>query len=304
MRTLRGAILISILAAVVTIGMKAAAYVATGSVGLFSDALESVVNLVAAATAYLSLMYAARPADPSHTYGHAKIEYFASGFEGVLVLVAGAGTAYFAVLRFITPQVLEHIGLGTGIAVGAGAINFITARLLLNLGRQHQSPVVEAEGEHLMTDVWTTLGVVAGLVLVHFTGYTWLDPLLALAVGLNILRIGFRLVQTAFDGLMDRALPAAEQERMRKAIRAALPEGTDFHALRTRRAGQSTFGQFHLLVPGAMTVQSAHDLANTLEATIQAAMPEATITIHVEPIDDATSFETSELVQLGERPGP
>jgi cation diffusion facilitator family transporter len=303
-RSLRGAIALSIAAAVVTIGMKTAAYLVTGSAGLLSDALESVVNLVAATTAYVSLMYAARPADANHTFGHEKIEFFASGFEGTLILVAGAGTAFYAVDRIIRPRPLEQLGLGMGIAIAAGLINLAVARVLLRLGRKYRSPVVEADGHHLMADVYTTAGVVVGLGLVPLTDLPILDPLVALGVGLNILRTGARLIHRSFDGLMDHALPAETQDQLRTAIRSALPPGADFHALRTRQAGQRAFAEFHLLVAGAMAVRVAHALAHRVEAVLHAAMPGLAVTIHIEPIEERTSWESTELAQIGERAGP
>jgi cation diffusion facilitator family transporter len=298
--SLRGAIALSILAAVLTIGMKSAAYLVTGSAGLLSDALESGVNLLAAATAYVSLRIAARPADATHTFGHEKIEFFASGFEGTLILVAGVATAVYAVDRTVHPQTLERLGLGTGLAVTAGLINLAVARVLLRAGRKYGSPVVEAEGHHLMADVYVTAGVVVGVALVPLTDLPVLDPLVAAAVGLSITRTGFRLVRRAFDGLMDHALPAETQARFRTVIRAVLPPGADFHALRTRQAGQRTFAEFHLLVAGGMTVRDAHALAHQVEAALHAELPGLAVTTHIEPIEERTSWETVELAQIGE----
>lgn len=301
---LRGAIILSIVAAVLTIGMKSIAYLITGSVGLMSDALESGVNLLAAATAYFTLWYAARPPDPSHTYGHAKFEFFACGFEGGLILVAGLGTAIYAIDRLINPQPLQRLELGAGIAGVAGIINLVVARVLLRIGRKYGSPVVVADGQHLMTDFYTTAGVLGGLALVWLTDWPVLDPLLALAIGLNILWTGFRLVRQAFDGLMDRALPSETQDRLRTIIRSALPAGADFHALRTRQAGQWAFTDFHLLVAGKMTVREAHAIAHVVEAALHAEWPELVVSIHIEPIEEQSSWETVELTQLGERARP
>src|SRR5690349_834497 len=222
---LRGPIALSVAAAVLTIGMKAAAYLLTGSVGLLADALENGINLVTAVTAYFSLRYSARPADPSHTYGHEKIEFFSSGLEGVLVCVAGIGTAGYAVRHLIGPHELTRLDLGVGITLAASAINFAVARVLLRVGRRHGSLVLEADGHHLMTDVITSLAVVVGLVLVRLTGVRELDAVVAILVGLHIVGTGFMLVRRSFDGLMDHALPAAEQATLREAIRAALPAG-------------------------------------------------------------------------------
>jgi cation diffusion facilitator family transporter len=301
---LRGPILLSVAAAVVTIGMKAVAYAVTGSVGLFSDALESGVNLVAALTAVVSLWYAARPADPSHAFGHEKIEFFSSGLEGVLIALAGLGTVWYAIDRLIHPIPLESLGLGLLISVAASGVNLFAALTLLRAGRRHGSVVLEADGHHLLTDVWTTAGVVGGLVLVWLTGFTPLDPVLAVAVGVLILHTAYRLVRRSFDGLMDHALPAEEQDRIRSLFRAALPPGTDFHAVRTRQAGRRKFAELHLLVPGHTTVQAAHELTHDVEQAVRKAMPELVITIHTEPIEDRTSWETDELLRLGEPAGP
>src|SRR4051812_15683784 len=205
----RWPIVLSIAAAVVTIGMKSTAYAVTGSVGLFSDALESGVNLLAAVTAYFTLVYAARPADPNHTYGHEKIEFFSSGLEGLLILLAGLGTAAYAVQRLVTPQPLAALEWGIVISLAASAVNLGVARVLLHHGRKHRSIVLEADGRHLMTDVWTSFGVLLGIGLVLLTNLNVLDPLLAIAVGLNIVWTGVGLIRRSVNGLMDHALPAA-----------------------------------------------------------------------------------------------
>jgi cation diffusion facilitator family transporter len=301
---LRGPIALSVAAAILTIGMKSVAYAVTGSVGLFSDALESGVNLIAALTAAVSLWYAARPIDSTHAFGHEKIEYFSSGLEGVLIAVAGLGTVWYAVDRLFHPQPLEELGLGLAISIAASGVNLFAAVVLLRAGRKHGSIVLEADGHHLLADVWTTGGVVAGLALVWATGFTALDAVLAILVSLNILRTAFRLVRRSFDGLMDHALPAEEQDRIRSLIRAALPEGTDFHAVRTRQAGRRKFAELHLLVPGRTTVQAAHDLAHRVEAAVKKELPELSVTIHTEPIEDRSAWETDELIRLGEQAGP
>lgn len=297
---LRRLALVSVLAAIVTIAMKGVAYGVTGSAGLLSDALESLVNLLAAVTAYVSLWYASRPADATHTYGHEKIEYFASGLEGVLILLAGLGTIAVAVERIVSPKPLTDLGLGLLLSGIAAIINLAVANMLLKAGRRHRSIVLEADGHHLMSDVYTTGGVIAGLGLVALTGWVWLDPVLAILVGLNILYTGYRLIRRSFNGLMDHALPPEEQMQMREAIRAALPKGTDFHALRTRQAGRRTFAEFHLLVPGRRSVSDAHALAHRVEAALLVAFPDLTATIHIEPIDEKESWESQELQQLGE----
>jgi cation diffusion facilitator family transporter len=297
---LRWPIALSILAAVVTIGMKSTAYALTGSVGLFSDALESGVNLLAAVTAYAALWYSARPADPTHTFGHEKIEYLSSGLEGVLILIAGLATAGYAIRRLVHPEPLEDLEIGTLIALAASGVNFVVARVLLHHGRKHGSIVLEADGKHLMSDVITSIGVVAGLGLVLVTGWNPLDPLLAIAVGLNITWTGGELIRRSFDGLMDHALPAAEQEKIREVIRAHLPAGADFHGLRTRQAGARRFVEFHLLVNGDLPVREAHHLAHRVEESLTAAIPGLEVVIHVEPVDEQESWEGDYLRQIGE----
>ncbi len=301
---LRGPVVLSIVAAVATIALKTAAYAVTGSVGLLSDALESGVNLLAALTAYFSLWYAARPADASHAYGHEKIEFFSAGLEGALVIAAGAGTGVYAVRRLFAPADLAHLDIGAGLALAAAAVNAAVARVLLAAGRKHGSPILEADGHHLMSDVLTSLAVVAGLGLVVLTGVPWLDTVLALGVGLLITRTGFGLVRQSFDGLMDHALPAADQAAIRDAIQAALPAGATFHLLRTRRAGRRRFADFHLLVAGRGTVRDAHALAHAVADHLRRAVPDLEVTTHIEPIEDDSSWEAADLARLGEPTGP
>ncbi len=291
-------ILLSIAAAVMTIGLKAAAYFLTDSVGLLSDALESLVNFVAAVTAYLSLLYAAKPVDRSHTYGHEKIEFFSSGLEGVLIFVAALGIAYYAVRRLVWPTPLEPLGLGLLLACGAALINGAVGLLLVRVGRRHRSIVLEADGRHLLTDVWTSAAVLAGLGLVWLTGRQVLDPLVALAVAANILWTGFDLIKRSFNGLMDHALPGAEQAKVRAAVEAHLGPHMAYHALRTRQAGARRFVDFHLLVPGRMTVQQAHALTGEIEAAVGAALEGVEVTVHVEPIEERAAWEDSALVPL------
>jgi cation diffusion facilitator family transporter len=300
-QTLRWPILLSIAAAVFTIGLKFTAFAVTGSAGLFSDALESLVNLFAASMALFALWYSNKPTDADHPFGHEKIEFFSSGLEGVLVAVAGLTTAYYAVDRLLHPKSIEELGLGTTLAVVASIVNFGVAQLLLRTGKQHRSIVLEADGHHLMTDVYTSLAIVAGLILVMLTGVQWLDPALALIVGLNIVRTGFVLVRRSFDGLMDRAWPAEEQESFRTAIQANLPSKATFHLLRTRQAGRRRFAEFHLLLPGGLSLKEAHDAAHDLEAKLQEQFSELVLTMHIEPIEELTSWEMKELEALGEQ---
>ena len=293
-------ILLSILAALVTLALKSAAYFLTNSVGLLSDAVESLVNLTAAATAYVSLRYSARPVDESHTYGHEKIEYFSSGLEGALILVAAAAIAWYAVLRILTPAPLEPLGLGLTISLLASVVNGAVAVVLLRAGRLHGSIVLEADGRHLLTDVWTSVAVLAGLGLVWLTDILLLDPLIALAVAANILWTAFDLMRRSFNGLMDHALPEEEQAAVRSAIERNLRPNMDYHALRTRQAGRRRFVEFHLLVPGQLTVQQAHTLTGTVEDAVRNALPQAEVAVHIEPIEDASAWRDSALLRLEE----
>ena len=229
---------LSIIAAVVTIALKVGAYLLTGSVGLFSDAAESSVNLVAAVGAFLALGTAARPPDEEHAYGHTKAEYFSSALESVLILVAAVGIAVTAIGRLLEPQPLENLGVGLTIGLVAAGINGAVGLVLLRGGRRLRSAALRADGQHLLTDVWTSVGVVTGIFLVWFTGWLVLDPLIALLVAGNIVWIGIRLLNDTAHGLLDTALPPEEQEII-TGIQARYEEaGIEFHALRTRNAGR------------------------------------------------------------------
>jgi cation diffusion facilitator family transporter len=295
---LRNPILLSVLAAVATLALNFLAYGLTGSVGLLSSALESFVNLAAALTALGCLRYAARPVDPSHTYGHEKIEYFSSGLEGVLILVAAGGIAWYAVGRLVGGAELEALGVGAVIALAASLINLAVALVLLRVGRRTGSIVLEADGQHLMTDVWTSFAVIAGLVLAGLTRWDVLDPLIALAVAAYIVWTAGGLIVRSFNGLMDHALPETEQTAVRAAIAALLHPGLHFHALRTRQAGTRRFVEFHLLVPGRWTVQEAHDFTERVEAAVREALPGSEVTVHIEPIEAEASWRDSELLQV------
>jgi cation diffusion facilitator family transporter len=289
---------LSILAAVVNLGLKGAAYYVTGSVGLLADAGESVINLVAAVAALAALWYAARPVDRSHAYGHEKIEFFSSGLEGTLILVAALGIAWYAVRRLFVPQELEKLDLGSAFTVVATLINLAVARVLLRAGRRQRSIVLEADGHHLMTDVYSSVAVLIGIGLVWLTNIAWFDPLAALLVAVQIGWTAIGLIRRSFDGLMDHALTDEEQARVRSAIERRLAPGMDYHALRTRRAGARRFADFHLLVPGVFTVRRAHEITEQVEAAIRAALPDTEVTIHVEPIEDRAAYEDSALVPL------
>ncbi len=293
-------IVLSIVAAVLTLALKSAAYFLTSSVGLLSDAVESLVNIVAAVTAFLSLHYSARPVDESHTYGHEKIEFFSSGLEGVLIVTAAAAIAWYAVQRLLSPLPLQPLGPGLAISLIASLLNAIVATILLRTGRRYGSIVLEADGWHLLTDVWTSVAVLLGLSLVWLTGREWLDPFIALIVAANILWTGFNLIRRSFDGLMDRSLPPQEQAAVRSAIERHLGPNMDYHALRTRQAGRRRFVDFHLLVPGRLTVQEAHTLTGRIEESVRGALPELEVTVHIEPIEDRASWRDSALLPLEE----
>jgi cation diffusion facilitator family transporter len=297
-RRLKYPIYLSILAAVVTLALKWLAYYLTGSVGLLSEAAESGINLLAALTALASLWYSAQPVDTSHTYGHEKIEYLSSGLEGVLILMAAAGIAWYATSRLFRPEPLESLNVGTVLTLLAAGINFAVAQLLLRVGRAHSSIVLEADGRHLLTDVWTTVAVVVGLGLVWLTDQVWLDAVMGLLVSANIVWTGFDLLRQSFNGLMDHALPDGEQANVRAAIERKLEPGMDYHALRTRQAGSRRFADFHLLVPGGFSVRRAHELTKRLEDAIGSALPGIEVTVHVEPIEDRAAWEDSELLPL------
>ena len=275
---------LSIATSLATIALKFGAYFLTGSVSLWSDALESLVNLAAALVALGALIVAERPADERHMYGHDKAEYFSSGVEGALILVAAVSIIWSAVHRLVDPEPLARLGPGIVIAFLAGAMNFATARIMLKVARQHDSIVIEADARHLLTDVWTSAGIIGGLMVVMaMPQWAILDPLMAIAVGLHIVVTGVGLLRRSADGLMDAALPSSELKRAEALIRAELPDGASFHALRTRKAGARRFLEFHLLVPGLMSVLESHALCDRIEAALMADLAKAHITIHVEP---------------------
>lgn len=284
---------LSIAAAVVTIALKYVAYRLTGSVGLLSDALESVVNLGAAGMALAMLKLAERPADEDHPFGHTKAEYFASATEGTLILVAAAGIAVAAIDRLRAPQLLENVGLGLLVSALASGVNFAVARVLLRAGREYHSITLEADARHLMTDVWTSIGVIAGVLAVRLTGWLPLDPLIALGVAANIVWSGLHLMYRSATGLMDAAVPAGERTRIEEILAGyTARDGIAFHSLRTRQAGQRRFVAVHVLVPGSWTVQRGHDLLEHLEAELRAAVgAPVSFSTHLEPIEDPRSLE-------------
>jgi cation diffusion facilitator family transporter len=295
---------LSIAAAIVIIGLKGAAYAFTGSVGLLSDALESVINLVAACVALIVLTIVARPADEDHPYGHDKAEYFSSGLEGGLILVAALGIAAAATDRLLHPQPLHDLGAGLLIAAIASVINFGVARILFEAGRRYDSITLEADARHLMTDVWTSVGVLIGVGAVAITGWQWLDPAAAFFVAANIVWTGITLVRRSVHGLMDTALPAGERAVIENILNSYRDQGIDYHALRTRRAASRRFVSAHVLMPGAWSVQRGHDLLECIETQIRDALPNTTLTTHMEPIEDPASWRDTELEPIGSRSAP
>jgi len=281
---------LSIAAGAVTLLLKLLAYQLTGSVGLLSDALESVVNLVGAVMALCMLTLAAQAADEKHAFGHSKAEYFSSAVEGMLIVVAAIGIAYTAIERMLHPRPLEQVGLGLLVSVGASAVNFAVARILMKAGQQHHSITLEADSQHLMTDVWTSVGVIGGVGLVALTGWTVLDPIVALLVSANIVWTGTNLVRRSVDGLMDVVLPEEERALIEGVMTAYREKKVAFHALRTRQAASRRFISVHMLVPGDWTVHDAHHMAEDFEGDLHAALGDVLVTTHLEPIDDETSF--------------
>ena len=283
---------LSVAAALATITLKAFAWYLTGSVGLLSDALESLVNLAAALLALSMLRLAASPPDADHPYGFSKAEYFSAGIEGALIVLAAAGIVWAAIPRLIAPRELDTPFAGLALTTVATAINLAVALVLLRAGRQHHSITLEADGRHLLTDVWTSAGVIVGVALVFATGWLRLDPLIAIAVALHILWTGFGLMRRSVHGLLDPAISNQDQDEVAKLIAEySRRYGVSFHALRTRQAGARRFVSFHLLVPDAWTVAQAHQLSEEIEARMRAMVPNAAIFTHIEPISDPASYE-------------
>ena len=284
MKAVRRMVLLSIATSFATIALKFSAWYLTRSVSLWSDALESLVNLAAGLVALGAITLAHQPADDRHRFGHDKAEYFSSGVEGALILFAAVAIFWSAIQRLYTPQPIDDLALGLGVAFVAGAMNFATARLMLKVAKQHDSITIEADARHLLTDVWTSIGIIGGLLVVLWKPeWAVLDPVMAVVVALHILVTGFDLLRRSADGLMDAALPDAEVKAAEAAIAASLPSTASFHALRTRKAGSRRFLELHLTVPGMMTVAESHALCDHVEAALQVALPRAVVTVHVEP---------------------
>ena len=282
---------LSIATALITIGLKAGAYLLTGSVGLLSDALESGVNLAAAVIALVALTVASRPPDEEHAYGHSKAEYFSSGIEGGMIVVAAVIIIASALERLLRPEPLQQLELGLVISLVAAGLNLITAMILSRAGADYESATLQASARHLMTDVWTTGGVLLGIAFVALTGWQQLDPIIAILVAVQIIRSGLLLLRGSALGLMDTALPADEQQTIMQILENHLEEGVLYHALRTRQSGAQRFISVHIQVPGAWSVQRGHALLEEIEADIRDAFPRISVFTHLEPIEDPVSWQ-------------
>ncbi len=285
---------LSIGTALLTIGLKGTAYFLTGSVGLLSDAVESLVNLVAAGVALVTLIIAASPPDEHHAYGHGKVEYFSSGFEGSLILIAAGAIVWTAIPRLMEPQPLEQVRTGLAISAVAAMVNLVVACIVLRAGRRHSSITLEANAKHLLTDVWTSAGVILGVGAVALTGWELLDPIIAILVAANILRTGTQLLRRSAMGLLDTAIPTWEQDAIMNVLDSYRSRGVHYHALRTRQAGARKFISVHILVPGHWTVYRGHQLLDEMEDQIRSALPEAQILTHLEPLDTLTTWDNKD----------
>ena len=287
--------LLSIAAAILTIALKAGAYFLTGSVGLLSDAAESCVNLVAAIVATWAVTFAAKPPDEEHEFGHYKAEYFSSGVEGALILVAAGSIAIAAWNRLLHPQPLEQISIGLGLSLIATTVNGALAWAMLRASKRLRSITLRADAHHLFTDVWTSVGVVLGLIFVPLTGWIILDPIIAFVVAANIIWAGIKLLRETGLGLLDTAMPASERRIVTDVLANYDAQGIQFHALRTRVAGSRRFVSFHVLVPGSWTVKRGHDLCEEMELIISRSLPGTYVFTHLEPLEDPSSWEDQEL---------
>ena len=282
---------LSVATSLATVGLKFAAWHFTGSVGLLSDAIESLVNLAAALVVLFTLAYARQAADRDHNFGHEKAEYFSSGIEGALILVAAGAIIATAVPKLMHPTPLEAMGLGLVLSLLAAAANAACAWTLLQGARAHRSITLEADAQHLLSDVWTTAGVIVAVLLVFATGWLWLDPLIAIAVAIQVLFAGWGLIRRSFDGLMDKSIPEQERRAIEAALDSVRREGCDFHQLRTRQAASKHFADVHLLVPGTLTVQQGHDLMERIEREVARTAPNVELLIHLEPLEDPKSWD-------------
>jgi cation diffusion facilitator family transporter len=286
---------VSIAAAILTITLKTVAYIITDSVGLLSDALESCINLAGAIMALSMLIIAARPADEDHSYGHHKAEYFSSGVEGILIILAAILIGITAVQRFLDPKPIEQPGMGLLVSIAASLINLVVAVVLSKAGKKHQSITLEADAKHLMTDVWTSVGVLIGVAAVFLTGWLRLDSIVAFLVACNIIWSGISILRKSVGGLMDSSLPSEDLSKVNMIFESYRVKGIDFHALRSRQAAARKFISFHVLVPGAWTVQQGHTLLESIESDMRKAIENSTINTHLEPIEDSSSFNDMRL---------
>lgn len=286
---------LSIAAALATMALKGLAAWITGSVGLLSDALESLVNLGAALLALWMLRVAAEPPDEKHPFGYSKAEYFSAVVEGVLIVAAATAIVATAVPRLLAPRPIEEFGVGLAISLVATSINLAVAVTLLRAGKRHDSVALEADGQHLLTDVWTSVGIVAGVGAIAVSGWLILDPLIAIGVAVYIVWTGVGVMRRSLLGLMDRALPETELAAIRAVLEPYKAKGLDYHALRTRRAGRRRLVELHLLVPGGMSVHDGHTVAEEIEDRIRAALPGTAVLTHLEPIEAPASYSDQEL---------
>lgn len=286
---------ISLLVSVIIIGLKMVAYWFTNSVGLLSDALESLVNVIGAGIALWMLWIASLPPDDEHAYGHSKAEYFSSAAEGMLIMFAAVSIAFAAIERLFHPQPLEQVGLGVGVSLLASLLNLGTALYLFKAAKAHHSISLKANAHHLMTDVWTSVGVLVGIGIVVLTGWQWLDPAIGLIMAVNIIWTGYQLVRESALGLMDTALPKTERQQVESILKQYAEKGIQYHALRTRQAGARKFISVHVLVPGDWTVHRGHQLLEQIEAEVRATLPNISIFTHLESLDDEASWHDMHL---------
>lgn len=287
---------LSIATALVTMLLKSGAWAITGSMGLLADAAESLVNLVAAVAALVAVTIAAMPADENHHFGHSKAEYFSAALEGILVVVAAGSIIYLAVDRLLNPRPLDSLGLGLALSIVSAVFNGVVGQVLIRVGRRHRSVALRADGTHLMADVYTSVGVVIGLALVWATGWEWLDPVIAILVGVHILVAGYRLISESTGGLMDASLSPEDNARIQEILDAHTEKGRiEFHSVRTRESAARQFMEMHMLVPGDWTVRRGHDVMEDLIDRINAEFPAMRVTGHLEPISDPRSYEDMHL---------
>lgn len=289
---------LSIVTAIVIIILKVAAYLLTGSIGFLSDALESGANIIAAVITLVALLVAARPPDREHAFGHSKAEYLSSGLEGMLILLAALFIIVQAVSRLLNPEPLNQVGLGLIVSATAALANFVVAKILLRAGRQHRSEALTADAHHLMTDVWTSAGVIVGVSLVSLTGWLWLDPVIALVVATQIVFTGFKLIRGSANGLLDASLPEDEEATVRTILDQFVDSGITYHALRTRRAGAQRFVSVHIQVPGDWSVQQGHELLEDIEHQIRQSLSPVSVMTHLEPVEDPVSWQDAPLNRL------